>query len=317
MLWSLPPFALTNAYVGVLRSVGDTKLPMVASVTAVLVNLVFNWILIFGKLGMPALGVQGAAIATAMSRYVEAAIILLFVHRRQERYAFAPGAYKTLRIPMELVRKIVIQGLPLMFNELMWSLGQTMLLQSYSIRGLDAVAAMNIANVVNNLFFIMLHTMGGTVGIVLGNLLGSGDFARAKSYCPKLMTLSAVLCGGMGALLFFTAPWIPMLYNTSAQVMTLSAGVMRVTGCMLPVMALTNCCYFTIRAGGRTGITILFDSVYSWTVFVPVAMLLSHKTALGLVSMFALVQGLEGIKAVIGLWLVKKGIWVRNIVSNV
>jgi Na+-driven multidrug efflux pump len=92
---------------------------------------------------------------------------------------------------------------------------------------------------------------------------------------------------------------------------------MRVTGYMLPIMALTNCSYFTIRAGGRTGVTILFDSVYSWAVFVPVAMLLSHKTALGLVSMFALVQGLEGIKAVIGLWLVKKGIWVRNIVSNV
>lgn len=317
MLWSLPPFALTNAYVGVLRSTGDTRLPMVASVTAVLVNLVFNYILIFGKLGMPAMGVQGAAIATALSRYVEVAIILLSVHRQKERYAFAPGAYKTLRIPMELVRRIVIQGLPLLFNELMWSLGQTMLLQAYSVRGLDAVAAMNIANVVSNLFFIMLHTMGGSVGIIQGNLLGAGEFDKARSYCPKLMALSTVLCGGMGLLLFFTAPWIPTLYNTSAQVMVLAAGVMRVTAYMLPIMALTNCCYFTIRAGGRTGITILFDSVYSWLVFVPVAMLLAHRTSLVLVPMFAIVQGLEGIKAVIGIWLVKKGIWVRNIVEKI
>ena len=317
MLWSLPPFALTNAYVGVLRSTGDTRLPMVASVTAVLVNLVFNYILIFGKFGAPALGVEGAAIATTLSRYVEVGIILLRVHTRTEHHPFAKDAYKSLRIPGDLVRKITVQGMPLLFNELMWSLGQTMLLQAYSVRGLDAVAAMNIANVLSNLFFIMLHTMGGCVGIILGNLLGAGEFEKAKSYCPKLMALSSVLCGMMGLLLFVTAPWIPTLYNTSTDVMTLASGVMRVTGYMLPIMALTNCSYFTIRAGGRTGVTILFDSVYSWVVFVPVAMLLSHKTALGLVSMFALVQGLEGIKAVIGLWLVKKGIWVRNIVSNV
>jgi len=317
MLWSLPPFALTNAYVGVLRSTGDTRLPMVASVTAVLVNLVFNYILIFGKLGAPAMGVEGAALATALSRYVELAIIVIRVHGNTDRYSFARGAYQTLRIPMELVKKIVVQGMPLMFNELMWSLGQTMLLQAYSVRGLDAVAAMNIANVVSNLFFIMLHTMGGSVGIIQGNLLGAGEFEKAKSYCPKLMFLSAVLCGMMGLLLFITAPWIPRLYNTSREVMVLATGVMRVTGYMLPIMALTNCCYFTIRAGGRTGITILFDSVYSWLVFVPVAMLLAHRSALSLVPMFAIVQGLEGIKAVIGIWLVRKGIWVRNIVNNI
>lgn len=317
MLWSLPPFAIANAYVGVLRSTGDTKLPMVASVAAVLVNLVFNWILIFGKLGMPAMGVQGAAIATALSRYVELGIIVLRVHGKGHGYAFAKGTYSTLRIPMELVRKIVLQGMPLLFNELMWSLGQTMLLQAYSVRGLEAVAAMNIANVVSNLFFIMLHTMGGSVAIILGNLLGAGEFEKAKSYSPKLLALSVVLCAGMGALLYGTAPWIPTLYNTGEQVMVLATGVMRITGCMLPVMAITNCCYFTIRAGGRTGITILFDSVYSWVVFVPLAMLLAHKTGLGLVAMSAVVQGSESIKAVIGLWLLKKGVWVRNIVEKI
>lgn len=316
MLWSLPPFALTNAYVGVLRSTGDTKLPMIASVTAVLVNLVFNWILIFGKLGAPALGVEGAAIATALSRYVEVAIILLFVHRRTDHHPFARGAYKTLRIPLALVKKIAVQGMPLLFNELMWSLGQTMLLQAYSVRGLDAVAAMNIGNVVSNLFFIMLHTMGGAVGIILGNLLGAGDFKKARSYCPKLMALSAVLCAGMGLLLFFTAPWIPRLYNTSEAVMALAAGTLRVTAYMLPFYAITNCSYFSIRAGGRTGITILFDSVYSWVVFVPAAMLLAHKTTLTLVPMFAMVQALEGFKVVLGIWLVKKGVWVRNIVEK-
>lgn len=314
MLWTLPPFAVTNAYAGVLRVTGDTKLPMIAGVLAVLVNLFLNWVLIFGNLGFSAMGVRGAAIATAISRYVEMSFILLFVHRRAERYPFVRGLYRTLRLPWTLVRKILMQGLPLMFNELFWALGQTMLLQCYSVRGLDAVAAMNIANVVSNLFFIMMHTMGNAVGIILGNLLGAGEFGRAREYCPKLMALSCALCAGMGALLFVTAPWIPRLYNTSETVMALAAGVLRVNACAMPMFALTNASYFTIRSGGRTMLTILFDSVYSWGVFVPAAWLLAHLTTLGLVPMFALVQALESIKVVIGLTLVKKGVWVRNIV---
>lgn len=314
MFWTLPPFAVTNAYAGVLRVTGDTKLPMVAGVLAVLVNLSLNWVLIFGNLGFPALGVRGAAIATAISRYVEMSFILLFVHRRTEKYPFVQGLYRTLRLPWALVRKILMQGLPLMFNELFWALGQTMLLQCYSVRGLDAVAAMNIANVVSNLFFIMLHTMGNAVGIILGNLLGAGEFDRARDYCPKLMALSCALCTIMGSLLFATAPWIPLLYNTSTAVMGLATGVLRVNACAMPMFALTNTSYFTIRSGGRTMMTILFDSVYSWVVFVPAAWLLAHMTTLGLVTMFALVQALESVKVVIGLTLVKKGVWVRNIV---
>ena len=129
MLPGLLPFAVTNAYTSILRAGGESSLPMKASVSAIIVNLVFNWILIFGKLGCPALGVKGAAIATVLSRYVEAFLIVFFSHRNKNRYPYTDGLMSTLKIPVTHLKKISVKGLPLLLNEMFWSFGQTVLNQ--------------------------------------------------------------------------------------------------------------------------------------------------------------------------------------------
>ena len=132
MLWGLAPFAVTQAYASTLRETGETTLPMLSAIAAVLVNLTFNYILIYGHLGAPAMGVRGAAIATVLSRYVELAVIAAASHLNPKRYPFLPGAYRSLRVPAELVRRIIVKGLPLMVNEALWSLGVATLAQCYS-----------------------------------------------------------------------------------------------------------------------------------------------------------------------------------------
>jgi len=206
--------------------------------------------------------------------------------------------------------------MPLLINEMFWSLGQTMLTQCYSYRGLDAVAALNITNTVANLFNTVLFTLGTTVGIVIGNMLGAEEYDRAREACPQLMSLSVAACAVMGACLFVVAPYAPRLYNTSHEVMALSSGLMRVCACMLPIGALTNCSYWTLRAGGRTYITMLFDSVFSWVVFVPLAWILIHAVGMELLPAYLCVNLADVLKAVIGIILLAKGVWVHNIVKG-
>ena len=316
MLWGLPAFALTTAYVGILRVTGDNRLPMRASVAAIFVNLVFNYLLIYGKLGLPAMGVRGAAAATVLSRYVELGLILRGTHARKDPPEYLHGVYESLRIPRALARDIIRRGLPLLVNELFWSMGVTMLTQCYSYRGLDAVAAMNISNTVANLFNTVLFTMGNVVGIVLGNLLGAEEYDRARESCPQLMALSFAACAVMGALLFAAAPLAPRLYNTSREIMALASSLMRITACMLPVHAILNCAYWALRSGGRTYITMFFDSGFSWVVSVPLAWVLIHTTALSLPGVFLLVSLADLIKVVAGLILLRRGIWVQNIVAK-
>lgn len=315
MLWGLLPFALTNGYANVLRVAGDTKLPMVASIVALLTNLVLNWVLIFGKLGFPVMGVRGAAIATVISRFVEAGLIMGLTHLKK-RPPYAVGTYRSFYMPRELVKGNVTMSFPLLANELFWSLSSTVQMQCYSMRGLVAVAALNITNVVLNLFSVGLRTMGNCAGIIMGNKLGAGKFQEARDDCPRLIALCIAICAAFGAVLLLTADAIPHLYNTTAEVMVLAAGLMRIRALFLPVNAITDTSYFILRSGGKTYITVLFDSVFSWILYVPTAWLLVHMTNLPLLTVFAIVCAMELVKASVGLTLVRKGIWVQNIVET-
>ena len=317
MLWGLLPFGVSQVYASTLREVGETRLPMFASVAAILVNLVFNYFLIFGKCGFPELGVTGAAIATVLSRYVETAVIMVYTHMKSHHFGFIRGAYRSLRVPKPLMISILRRGTPLLVNEFLWSSGMAVLLQCYSVRGLDVVAACNIATTVSNLFKVVFLSMGNAVAIMVGQALGANDIERAKICTWRLMTLSVGSNLIMATLLALFAPAIPNIYNTEPHVRQIATQLIYVVAVMMPAYSFSHCCYFTLRSGGKTIITFLFDSVFTWCVNVPAAWLLAYKTGLGIVPLYFGVQALEMVKVVVGFVLVKKGVWIHNIVAPV
>lgn len=317
MLWGLLPFGVSQVYASTLREVGETRLPMFASVAAILINLVFNYFLIFGKCGFPELGVTGAAIATVLSRYVETAVIMVYTHMKSHHFGFIRGAYRSLRVPKPLMISILRRGTPLLVNEFLWSSGMAVLLQCYSVRGLDVVAACNIATTVSNLFKVVFLSMGNAVAIMVGQALGANDIERAKNCAWRLMTLSVGSNLIMATLLALFAPAIPNIYNTEPHVRQIATQLIYVVAVMMPAYSFSHCCYFTLRSGGKTIITFLFDSVFTWCVNVPAAWLLAYKTGLGIVPLYFGVQALEMVKVVVGFVLVKKGVWIHNIVAPV
>ena len=316
MLFQIPPFALQMVYSSTLRETGETVLPMKAGITAVLVNLVLNYILIFGKLGAPALGVEGAALATVISRYIECGIIVLWTHRHRERNRFLDTAFSSFRIPADLAKQIAVIGFPLLVNELLWSSGMTFLGQCYSMRGLEAVSADNICRTVSNLFFCAFISMGSAISIIVGQLLGAGELERAVDEDRKLLAFSVALCAAVGVVMGVFAPFMPRIYNTSDNVRRLASQLIIVTAVFMPAYGFTNACYFTLRAGGQSFITFVFDSFFQWTLVVPLAYVLSRYTDMPLVPMSVAIECMELIKCALGYFYVKRRKWVKDLVNR-
>lgn len=316
MLIGMAPFALTQAYSGTLRETGHTVPPMVGGIAAVLVNLSFNYILIFGKLGAPALGAVGAAIATVMSRFVELAVVAFWTHRHKAENPFIEGAYRHFSIPGKLVKQILIVGAPLFLNEVLWSSGMAVVTQCYSLRGLEVVAAINISNTIGNLFNVVFISLGSAVGIIIGQILGAGDLKRARDEDNKLIAFCVFCCIISGLVMFLIAPFFPQIYNTAEQVQALAARFIQIAGLCMPIFGFVNATYFTLRSGGKTVITLFFDSLFMWVVTIPIVFVLSRFSGMYIVMIFLICQLVDLIKCVIGFFLVKKGVWLQNIVSD-
>ncbi len=316
MLLQMAPFALTQVYASTLRETGETMLPMKAGITAVFINVTFNYIFIFGKLGAPAMGVTGAAVATVMARFAECLIVVCWTHRHRDRNTYIKGVYRSFRVPLSLVRQVVVKGTPLMANEVLWSAGMTTLNQCYSVRGLEVVSAFNISTTVSDLFFCAFLAMGTTVSIVVGQLLGAGKLEQAVDENTKLIAFSVALSVVVGGIMAVLAPYIPRIYNTKGAVKDLASRLLLVSAVMMPLNAFINSSYFTLRSGGKTIITFVFDCMFLWVLSIPAAFVLSRFTAVPVVEMYLLIEGLNLIKGVIGFRLVKSRRWVNNLVKE-
>ena len=314
MLIGLVPFALTQAYSGTLRETGQTIVPMVSGIIAVFVNLFFNYVLIFGHFGAPELGVAGAAIATSMSRFVEMGIVMIWTHKHTKEHPFAVGLYRNFHVPMPLVRQILRVGAPLLVNEVLWSVGMTMMTQCYSVRGLEVVAAINISNTLGNVFNVVGIAMGNATGIIIGQILGAGDLKRAKDEDRKMLAFSVMCCMAAGLVMFLIAPVFPQIYNTDPMVKELATWFIRIAGMAAPIFGFVNATYFTLRSGGKTGITFVFDSGYMWVLTIPLVFCLSRFTSLSIVAVFFICQFSDLVKVAVGAYLIKKGSWLQNMV---
>ena len=316
MIWGAIPFCITQIFSSTLRETGETVAPMIAGVCAVITNCTLNAVLIFGLLGFPALGVEGAAIATTISRFVECGIVITYVLVKRRKFPYFKGVFKSLRIPRKTFRDITFKGMPLLFNEFFWSLGMSLLSVAYSLHGIDVVAGYSISSTVMNLANIAFISLGTSIGIIVGKQLGANQFKKAYDTDRKLITFSAVISVFIGILVFLVGDKIPLLYNVTPQAKDYAAYFIRVCACFIPVHSFANAAYFTIRSGGKTLVTFLMDSVFIMCVNVPIAFGLYYVADIPIWVSFPIIQSIDIIKVIVGMILVKKKVWLNNIVSK-
>ena len=315
MVIGIAPFVISNCYNTTLKESGQTVVPMKAGVLAVVFDIVLNYIFIFGKLGFPAMGVVGAAIATVISRFVECGYLVIYTHRHSNDYPFIKHCYRTLKVPGSLVKKIIVTGTPLMLNEFLWAGGLTLQTQALSTKGLATVGGLNICNTIGNISNCIFVTMGTTIAIVVGQLLGAGKLKEAKVTATRMAAFSLLISFGMIIILGLLGPVFPHFYNTTDEIRELATKFIWAVAAATPFISLSNSEYFILRCGGKTIITFLFDSCFVCLVNVPVAICLTKFTAIHIVGIFFLVNMLEGVKALIGFIMVKKDIWLNTIVD--
>ena len=316
MLWGLVPFALCNAYSSTLRETGQTTVPMTAGVIAVFVNLILNYVLIFGHFGAPEMGVEGAALATVISRYVELLIVVCWTHMHDKICIFIQGAYKSLHIPGTLLKQITIKGMPLLLNEALWSGGMAFLNQCYSTCGLEVVPAMNISSTIFNLASVAFLSGGCSVGILMGQMLGAGNTVEyIRSSNRKLILANVVVGGAFGIVLASVSKVFPQIYNTSETVRQTATWLICICAFTMPFHSYLNATYFTLRSGGKTLITFIFDSGFMWTCMIPVAFVLSRFTDLPILPLYAICQCPDLLKCVIGARMLKSGSWIQNLTT--
>ena len=310
------PFSLTMVYYTTIRSYGETVAPMVASFISVGVNLVGNYVLIFGKFGAPQLGVVGAAMATVIARFVELAYITGWAHTHAARVPFVEGALRSMYVPAELTLSCIRKGVPLLLNEALWSGGQATLTQCYSVRGLSVVSSLNISQTLANFFNVAFIAMGSATAIIIGQKLGElgeSNPDELKDEAWRLTFFSVFLCVISALLMILASAFFPQIYNTSDEIRALATKLICVAACFMPIHAFNNAAYFILRSGGKTWITFLFDSCFCWTMSIPAAYFLAHYTQVPIVQMYAIVAAIEMIKVAIGGKLVSTGFWIRDI----
>lgn len=316
MIWGLPPFAVTQIYAGSLRETGASFKPMAAGVASVGVDVLFNYLLIYGKFGFPQLGVRGAAAATVMSRFAEVLIVVGLAFIARKKHTFLIGLYKTLLVPKDTIAKIIKKTLPIFFNEFLWAGGMAVLTQCYSLHGLDVVAGLNISNTLCNMLNVVFIALGNAVGILVGQTLGAARYKEAKTEAFRLMWFTGGVSVILTAVLISISGVFPYCYKTTPEVRSYATWFIVITALYFPLQGFLNALYFTLRSGGKTLVTFLFDSVFTWAVCVPTAFLLCSFTALPVLGIFAVVQSLDFIKVTVGYILVKKGVWISNLVED-
>lgn len=316
MLISFPLNCITQTYATSLRETNESFSPMLAGVISVVCDVIFNYLLIYGNFGFPKLGVSGAAYATVIARIAEFTVLIVWTHIAAKKRVFVKGLYKTLLVPKKIIGPIFRKSLPILVNEFMWAGAIAVMTQCYAVRGLNVIAGLNISNAICNLLNVVFIALGHAVGIIIGQMLGAGELEKAKKDSLKLMWFSAFICMILTVILLILAPIFPNAYKTTDDVKTYATTFIRVTAIFFPLQGFLNSLYFTLRSGGKTLITFFFDSMFTWVVGVGTAFVLSHYTGLSILGIYVGVQLTDILKVAIGYVMIKKGVWLSNLVSE-
>lgn len=305
------PFTISVIYSSSMRESAESKIPMITGLTAVFVNFVLNLLLIFGLFFFPRLEVAGAAIATVVARFIEAFLLVYIAHRN--KFMFADKVFQSLKIKAELLKNVLVKGLPLVSSEILWSGGMTALFLAYSSFGEEVIAAMNINNTISNLFFVTFGAMASAIAVFVGGELGANRIDEAKDNAYKMIAFGTSIGVVAGLLLIGLSGIIPNFYQVSDQVKQLATFLAIITGFVFWIYSYNASCFFVLRAGGATKATFFFDAIFTWVVQVSFVAGLIYLTDLSVYYIFPLSMITDILKAMLGTFFIKSEIWVRNL----
>ncbi|HKJ86380.1 MAG TPA: MATE family efflux transporter [Spirochaetia bacterium] len=299
-----------------LRSIGDTRLPMYASILSISVNIVGNYVLIFGALGMPALGVTGAAISTAIARSLELGLILTIVYRRRGPIAASPA--ELLRRDPVFARRYLARSAPVIVNEVLWSLGFVMYALVFGRMGTAYLAAYNIADTVGRLMLVFFIGTGQASAVLIGNTIGRGEPAEAERIGRTLLRLVPAVSAAAGVFVFLVvAPLVPELFAIPESTRLLVRQFLRLFSVLLVAKAGNiHVIVGILRGGGDTRYSLAIDILPLWLLGVPLTVVAGLVLGLPAPLVYGCLMLEEGVRFLLGWARVHSGRWVTDVTSE-
>ena len=306
--------AITFSYAFSLRSTEDAKLPMYVSALALSINTVFNYLLIFGKFGFPALGVRGAAIATVLSRVVEVITLLVVTYKGQ--YVPAAKIKEMLDLSKDFIKRFYKTTIPVILNESIWSLGVTMYAIVYARMGTGVIASINIASTIERVAFVLFSGMGNACAVMLGNRIGANDEDRAFDYAKRFAILGPSIGVLIGTLLIISSPWVLSIFHVSYDVREATQKILMIMSFATPlrVFNLINIVGI-LRSGGDTKYSLFIDTFGVWFIAAPLAFLGGLVWKLPIQWVYSLVIFEELFKFTFGVKRLISKKWLHNLVN--
>ncbi len=314
--WSFIFFSIVVTYGSIMRSIGQVKLPMFVSISALTFNIILSYLLIFGRLGLPKMGVLGAAAAAVVSRGLECAALLLLNNRL--RLPTAARLSEMVGFKIDFVRKILNPVLPVAINEILWSLGITAYSAIYAHISTQSIAAMNIVSTFSDMAMVIFIGLANACAILVGNLIGSGQDQKAYRYSGRTLILGVIGALLVGGIVLLASPFFLSFYKVTPQVIEYAQKAMFVLSGML-WLRMTNLVLFIgiFRAGGDTRYALILDGIIIWVVGVPLAFLGAFVFHLPVYLVYLLVMTEELVKAALGLRRYFSRRWIHHLEQTV
>jgi len=307
--------AISFTFSAFLRSIGNTKLPMLASLFALIINGFLNYILIFGYLGMPQLGTVGAAIATLISRTCECLIILGFVYFKDKVLNISFSDFSNF--PKQLSKTLASITMPIVLNEACWGLGNVTYIAIYARINTAAAASMQICSTIMNLFMIFAFGLSYASVVIIGNEIGAGNEDVAKEHSKRIAGVSIMIALVMSVILLFSAKPIVSFFNVSDVVKTSSVYILCIFSLIMIIKVFNMVMIVGIfRGGGDAAYWSILQGLTLWCVGIPLAYFAAFKLSLPIHYVVAFTAVEEILKLIFVVKRFYSYKWIRNIVKD-
>ncbi len=305
-------FTITNVFVTSLRSIENTKIPMLGTVLALICNLFFNYLLIFGNLGFPKLGVLGAAIATLIARIFECSFIVMYVYLKKMPIAGSLSDF--FKIELITVKQYLKYGFFIILGEISYAIANTLYNVAYKYTGTQSQAALQIVGSIRSLAMVLTLGIGASAGVIIGKMLGMGLLEKAKRFCRRYLIFAPLIAAIIALIMVIMSPLILTLFNISDESLGYAKKMIWVLAFQLPFIA-SN---FTIvagilRCGGDSTYCFVANTVAAWFFGLPIAFLATTVWHLPIYLVFLLITIDEVSKFIICLPRAIKNKWINNL----
>ncbi|EPR10404.1 MATE family efflux transporter [Ruminiclostridium papyrosolvens] len=299
-----------------LRSIGKSAMPMIISASALGLNTLLNYVLIYGRFGMPAMGVRGAATGTLIARVVELIIFLIVVSKYFPLLRFRISELR--KVTKDLLSRVTRTMIPVILNEMCWGLGVAVYSIAYGRISTEAFDAVQITNNVVNLFMVAAFGMASAAAVMTGHVIGAGEEKKGRQYAWSFVRLCII--GGfiLGGLLYLFSPFIVSLFKVSSDVIETSIILMAMNSIILPIR-FTNIVAIVgvLRGGGDAGFAFVAEGLTMWLIGVPLSFIGALVLRLDVQWVVLMVMAEEIVKMICGVARLRSNKWIKNVVREI